>query len=48
MRLGDLFGSDSTIDAPGDAVEVRGLAVDSRVVKPGELFFALAGSKSDG
>jgi len=48
MRLGDLFGSDATIDAPGDAVEVRGLAVDSRVVKPGDLFFALAGSKTDG
>ena len=48
MRLGDLFGPDATIDASGDAVEVRGLAVDSRVVKPGELFFALAGSKTDG
>ena len=48
MRLRDLFGPDATIDAPGDAVEVRGLAVDSRVVKPGDLFFALAGSKTDG
>jgi UDP-N-acetylmuramoyl-L-alanyl-D-glutamate--2,6-diaminopimelate ligase len=27
---------------------VRGLAVDSRAVKPGDLFFALAGSKTDG
>ena len=48
MRLRDLFGADATIDPPGDAVEVRGLAVDSRVVKPGDLFFALAGSKTDG
>jgi UDP-N-acetylmuramoyl-L-alanyl-D-glutamate--2,6-diaminopimelate ligase len=48
MRLRDLFGTDATIDASGDAVEVRGLAVDSRVVKPGDLFFALAGSKTDG
>ena len=32
----------------GDAVEVKGLAVDSRAVKPGDLFFALAGSKTDG
>ena len=31
-----------------DAVEVRGLAVDSRAVKPGDLFFALAGHKTDG
>src|SRR5215468_1744109 len=48
MRLRDLFGTDATIDASGDAVEVRGLALDSRVVKPGDLFFALAGSKTDG
>src|SRR5438270_77291 len=48
MRLRDLFGTDATIDPAGDAVEVRGLAVDSRVVKPGDLFFALAGSKTDG
>jgi UDP-N-acetylmuramoyl-L-alanyl-D-glutamate--2,6-diaminopimelate ligase len=48
MRLRDLFGADATIDPQGDAVEVRGLAVDSRVVKPGDLFFALAGSKTDG
>ena len=48
MRLRDLFGTDATIDASGDAVEVRGLAVDSRVVKAGDLFFALAGSKTDG
>ena len=48
MRLRDLFGADATIDPQGDAVEVRGLAVDSRAVKPGDLFFALAGSKTDG
>jgi len=48
MRLRDLFGTDATIDPQGDAVEVRGLAVDSRAVKPGDLFFALAGSKTDG
>src|SRR5262245_40587679 len=48
MRLRDLFGTDATIDPRAEAVEVRGLAVDSRVVKPGDLFFALAGSKTDG
>jgi UDP-N-acetylmuramoyl-L-alanyl-D-glutamate--2,6-diaminopimelate ligase len=48
MRLRDLFGSDATIDPQTEAVEVRGLAVDSRAVKPGDLFFALAGSKTDG
>jgi UDP-N-acetylmuramoyl-L-alanyl-D-glutamate--2,6-diaminopimelate ligase len=48
MRLRDLFGADATIDPAGDAVEVRGLVADSRAVKPGDLFFALAGSKTDG
>jgi UDP-N-acetylmuramoyl-L-alanyl-D-glutamate--2,6-diaminopimelate ligase len=48
MRLGDLFGTDATIEPAAEAVEVRGLAVDSRIVKPGDLFFALAGSKTDG
>jgi len=48
MRLRDLFGTDATIDPQAEGVEVRGLAVDSRAVKPGDLFFALAGSKTDG
>ncbi|QOZ27584.1 UDP-N-acetylmuramoyl-L-alanyl-D-glutamate--2,6-diaminopimelate ligase [Bradyrhizobium sp. CCBAU 51753] len=48
MRLRDLFGDDATIDPRADAIEVGGLAVDSRAVKPGDLFFALAGSRTDG
>src|SRR6266700_1926741 len=54
MRLRDLFSDDATIDPQAeaaevaDATEVSGLAVDSRAVKPGDLFFALAGSKTDG
>ncbi len=48
MRLRDLFGADATIDPNADTVVVGGLAVDSRAVKPGDLFFALAGSKTDG
>jgi UDP-N-acetylmuramoyl-L-alanyl-D-glutamate--2,6-diaminopimelate ligase len=48
MRLRDLFGDDATIGPQAAAVEVKGLAVDSRVVKPGDLFFALAGHKTDG
>jgi UDP-N-acetylmuramoyl-L-alanyl-D-glutamate--2,6-diaminopimelate ligase len=54
MRLRDLFGDDATIEPQAEAVvaagttEVKGLAVDSRAVKPGDLFFALAGSKTDG
>src|SRR3954468_111933 len=48
MRLRDLFGTDATIDPQAEAVEVGGIAVDSRAVKPGDLFFALAGHKTDG
>jgi UDP-N-acetylmuramyl-tripeptide synthetase len=41
-KLGDLLG------LPGLDVEVSGLAVDSRKVEPGDVFFALAGAKDDG
>jgi UDP-N-acetylmuramoyl-L-alanyl-D-glutamate--2,6-diaminopimelate ligase len=48
MKLRDLFSNDATIDPKAEAAVVTGLAVDSRAVKPGDLFFALAGSKTDG
>jgi UDP-N-acetylmuramoyl-L-alanyl-D-glutamate--2,6-diaminopimelate ligase len=48
MKLRDLFSDDATIDPPAEAVVVSGLSVDSRNVKPGDLFFALAGAKTDG
>ena len=60
MKLRDLFSDDATIapsaEATGvagvteaaGATEVTGLAVDSRAVKPGDLFFAIAGHKTDG
>ena len=48
MRLRDLFSDDATIDPQAEAAMVSGLAVDSRNVRPGDLFFALAGSKTDG
>jgi UDP-N-acetylmuramoyl-L-alanyl-D-glutamate--2,6-diaminopimelate ligase len=48
MRLGDLFGDEARIDPPAAAVAVKGLAVDSRIVRPGDLFFALAGLQTDG
>ena len=48
MKLRDLFSADATIDPQAAAIEVSGLAFDSRAVKPGDLFFALAGSKTDG
>ena len=48
MRLRDLFSDDATIDPQAEAAVITGLAVDSRAVKPGDLFFAVAGSKTDG
>ena len=48
MKLCDLLGHDAAIDPAVAALEVTGIALDSRAVKPGELFFALAGSKTDG
>src|SRR5215218_3052652 len=48
MRLGELFSDEATIDPRAKAAEVSGLAVDSRTVRPGEVFFALAGGKTDG
>jgi UDP-N-acetylmuramoyl-L-alanyl-D-glutamate--2,6-diaminopimelate ligase len=48
MKLRDLFSDDATIESQAGAIEVSGVAIDSRAVKPGDLFFALAGSKTDG
>ncbi len=48
MRLRDLFSDDATIDPQAENTVIDGLAVDSRTVKPGDLFFALSGSKTDG
>ncbi|QHO71545.1 UDP-N-acetylmuramoyl-L-alanyl-D-glutamate--2,6-diaminopimelate ligase [Bradyrhizobium sp. CCBAU 051011] len=48
MKLRDLFSDDAAIEPQAEAVDVKGLSFDSRAVKPGDLFFALAGSKTDG
>jgi UDP-N-acetylmuramoyl-L-alanyl-D-glutamate--2,6-diaminopimelate ligase len=48
MRLRELFDDDIGLDARAGETAVTGLAVDSRVVRPGDLFFALAGAKTDG
>ena len=48
MKLRDLFSDDAAIEPQAEAVDVKSLSVDSRAVKPGDLFFALVGSKTDG
>src|SRR3982751_571750 len=53
MKLRDLLGqnflgNDAALEPAIAALDVTGIALDSRVVKPGDLFFALAGAKTDG
>ena len=48
MTLGELLGRDAKLPAGLDRVAICGLAADSREVKPGYLFAALPGVKTDG
>ena len=48
MRLKDLLTVDALSDARFDTIEVGGITADSRTVKPGDLFVAIAGSKDNG
>lgn len=48
MQLSALLGSDVSPLPDGDATEIVGLTADSRAVRPGFLFAAIAGTKTDG
>jgi UDP-N-acetylmuramoyl-L-alanyl-D-glutamate--2,6-diaminopimelate ligase len=53
MKLRDLAGHDfpeiaDLVSGPAGDLEVTGLSSDSRKIKPGMLFVAVAGSKADG
>jgi UDP-N-acetylmuramoyl-L-alanyl-D-glutamate--2,6-diaminopimelate ligase len=48
MTLGELIGPEAGLPAPWSEVPIVGLAADSRAVKPGYLFAALPGSRTDG
>ena len=48
MKLADLLVDSASLDARAGAVEIGGIAADSRAVKAGDLFVAMAGSKADG
>jgi UDP-N-acetylmuramoyl-L-alanyl-D-glutamate--2,6-diaminopimelate ligase len=48
MKLRDLLSDDAAPDAGAGEIAVSGLSVDSRHVQRGDVFFALAGAKTDG
>ena len=49
MKLGDVMGGAyAGVVAQAEGIEISGISSDSRSVKPGDLFFALAGTKADG
>ena len=48
MTLGELFGLEARLPAGLGRVPITGLTADSREVKPGYLFAALPGVKTDG
>jgi UDP-N-acetylmuramoyl-L-alanyl-D-glutamate--2,6-diaminopimelate ligase len=48
MKLKSLLTVDSVSDARFAALDLSGITADSRTVKPGNLFVAVAGAKDDG
>ena len=48
MKLSKLLTVDAVSDARFARLDVSGISADSRTVKPGDLFVAMAGSKDDG
>jgi UDP-N-acetylmuramoyl-L-alanyl-D-glutamate--2,6-diaminopimelate ligase len=48
MSLGTLLGGEVTLSPAQAGLMVSGLTCDSRRVKPGDVFFALAGTRVDG
>ena len=48
MKLAKLLTVDAVSDARYGGLDVRGVTADSRAVKKGDLFVAIAGVKADG
>jgi UDP-N-acetylmuramoyl-L-alanyl-D-glutamate--2,6-diaminopimelate ligase len=48
MKLRELLPPDAAIAAAGGDIDCSGVTADSRAVKPGDLFAAIAGGKTDG
>jgi UDP-N-acetylmuramoyl-L-alanyl-D-glutamate--2,6-diaminopimelate ligase len=48
MKLREIAPADAELDARHADITVSGVTADSRVVKPGDVFVAIAGGKTDG
>jgi UDP-N-acetylmuramoyl-L-alanyl-D-glutamate--2,6-diaminopimelate ligase len=48
MTLGELMGPEAALPATWRQIPIQGLTADSRAVKPGYLFAALPGTRTDG
>src|SRR5262249_57508633 len=48
MKLGDVAPADAKFEARHAEIEIRDVTADSRTVKRGDLFVAVAGGKADG
>jgi UDP-N-acetylmuramoyl-L-alanyl-D-glutamate--2,6-diaminopimelate ligase len=48
MKLREILPANAEIAAGGPDIEVGGITADSRSVKPGDVFVAIAGGKTDG
>src|SRR5215831_1418618 len=48
MKLAELLTDDAVWDARFGALEVGGISADSRTIKRGDVFVAVAGAKDDG
>jgi UDP-N-acetylmuramoyl-L-alanyl-D-glutamate--2,6-diaminopimelate ligase len=48
MKLSDLLTADAVSDVRVAALDVTGVSGDSRAIKPGDVFVAIAGAKDDG
>src|SRR5690606_34298961 len=48
MKLSALLTDEATLDSRLDRLEAAGVTADSRAVRPGDVFFAVPGTRSDG
>src|SRR5687767_15167500 len=48
MKLSELLSEEASADASAAARDIGGITADSRAVKRGDVFVAVAGAKTDG